>query len=49
MSEGEYAGVVIGVLAGFMLIAGCAFLVVKRRSEESVSEHEHTAVSTSHV
>ncbi len=46
LSTGEYAGVVIGVLVSFMLIAGCAFLVVKRRNEESVVEHEHTAVPT---
>ncbi len=46
LSEGEYAGVVIGVLVAFIVIGAIVFLLFKRRNEESA---QHSAVSTSQV
>ncbi len=35
LSTGEYAGIVIGVLVAFIVLIGCVWFAVKRRSEES--------------
>jgi hypothetical protein len=45
LSTGEYAGVVIGVLVGFIVLGVIVFLLFKRRSEESAQ----SAVPTNQV
>ena len=45
LSTGEYAGIVIGVLVAFIVLGAIAFLLFKRRSEESA----RSEVSTSQV
>jgi hypothetical protein len=47
LSEGEYAGIVIGVLVAFIVLGAIVFFLFKRRNdEESV---QHSAVPTSEV
>jgi hypothetical protein len=46
LSEGEYAGVVIGVLVAFIVLGAIVFFMFRRRDEESV---QHSAVPTSQV
>ncbi len=47
LSEGEYAGVVIGVLVAFIVLGAIVFLLFKRRDEDSAQQH--SAVPTSQV
>jgi heme/copper-type cytochrome/quinol oxidase subunit 2 len=46
LSEGEYAGIVIGVLVAFIVLGAIVFFLFKRRDEESA---QHSAVPTSQV
>jgi hypothetical protein len=47
LSTGEYAGIVIGVLVGFMVLIGCVWFVVKRRNEQQqrTEDYKHTSVT----